>query len=184
MKKAGKSGQVSGYEETLICPNLNQAEQRTLQTGLQSASAFTVRRCQILLSSAQHKTTRQIADELHCSDQYVCETIKAFGRKGLSCLQKKSHARHDDQRPFDEAGLVRLQELIRLSPLTLGHDTSVWTLALLAEACQMEGLSRWSVNEDSVRRALKSVGIRWRQAKRWIRSPDPHYDHKKKDETS
>jgi transposase len=171
-------------KKPLFVRTLTKAEQSTLQTGLQSSSAFSVRRCQILLSSAQHKRARQIAAELHCSDQCVREALKAFRREGLTCLQEKSHARHDDQRPFDEAGLVRLQELIRLSPRTFEHDTSVWTLALLAETCQTEGLSRRSVNEDSVRRALKSVGIQWRQAKRWIRSPDPHYDHKKKDATS
>jgi len=171
-------------KKPLFVRTLTKEEQSTLQTGLQSAAAFTVRRCQILLSSAQKKTARQIADELHCRDQCVREAIKAFDREGLACLPEKSHARHDDQRPFDAAGLARLQEIIRLSPRTFGHETSVWTLALLAETCEAEGISRRSVNEDSVRRALKSVGIRWRQAKHWLRSPDPHYDHKKKDGTS
>lgn len=171
-------------KKPLFVRKLTKQERSTLQTGLQSAMAFTVRRCQILLSSAQKKTAGQIATELHCSDQCVREAIKAFEREGLACLQAKSHARHDDQRPFDEAGLVRLQEIIRLSPRTFGHESSVWTLALLAETCQAEGISRRSVNEDSVSRALKKVGVRWRQAKKWIRSPDPHYEHKKKDGTS
>ena len=163
---------------------LSKEEKSTLQTGLQSAVAFTVRRCQILLSSAQKKTARQIANDLHCSDQCVREALKAFEREGLACLQEKSHARHDDQCPFEEVGLVRLQEIIRLSPRTFGHETSLWTLALLAETCVAESISRRPVNEDSVRRALKSVGIQWRRAKHWIHSPDPHYDHKKKDVTT
>lgn len=171
-------------KKPLFVRPLTKDETSTLQKGLQSASAFTIRRCQILLSSAQTKTARQIANDLHCSDQCVREAIKAFEQVGLACLAEKSHARHDDQRPFDQVGLVRLQELIRLSPRTFGHDTSLWTLALLAETCGAEGISRRSVNEDSVRRALKRGGIRWRQAKQWIHSPDPHYDHKKKDATS
>jgi transposase len=171
-------------KKPIFVRTLSKEEKSTLQTGLQSAVAFTVRRCQILLSSAQKKTARQIAGDLHCSDQCVRETLKAFEREGLACLQEKSHARHDDQRPFDEAGLVRLEEIIRLSPRTFGHETSLWTLALLAETCVAEGISRRPVNEDSVRRALKSVGIQWRRAKHWLHSPDPHYDHKKKDVTT
>jgi transposase len=169
-------------KKPLFVRELSEEEKSTLQQELQSSSAFTVRRCQILLSSAQRKTARQIAQELHCSDQCVRNAIYAFHAEGLACLREKSHARHDDQRPFDEAGLERLQEIIRMTPRALGHDTSLWTLALLAETCWQAGISRRPVSVDSVRRALKSVGIQWRRAKQWGRSPDPHYDHKKKDE--
>jgi transposase len=133
------------------------------------------------LSSAQKKKASQIAQQLHCSDQCVREAIQAFEQEGLSCLREKSHARHDDQRPFDEAGLERLQEIIRLSPRRFGHDTSVWTLPLLAETCWAEKISRRQLSGESVSRALKTVGIQWRRAKQWRHSPDPHYDHKKKD---
>jgi len=160
---------------------LSETEKRELEQGLHSSAAFTVRRCQILLSSAQRKTAQQIATELHVSDQCVREAIHAFGNEGLACLREKSHARHDDQRPFDDAGLAQLQEIMRQTPRVFGHDTSLWTLNLLAETCWQEKISRRPVNVDSVRGALKSVGIQWRRAKRWIRSPDPHYAHKKND---
>jgi DNA-binding GntR family transcriptional regulator len=74
-----------------------------------------------LLSSAQKKTAQQIATELHISDQCVREAIHAFENEGLACLQEESHARHDDQRPFDEACLERLQEVIRQTPRSFGH---------------------------------------------------------------
>jgi transposase len=166
-------------KQPIFVRELSETEKNQLEQGLQSSAAFTVRRCQILLSSAQHKTAQQIAEELHISDQCAREAIHAFEREGLACLQEKSHARHDDQRPFDQVGLARLQEIIRLSPRTLGHDSSVWTLALLAETCWAERISRRPVSAESVGRALKSVGIQWRRAKRWIRSPDLHYEHKK-----
>ena len=166
-------------KQLLFVRELSDIEKNRLEQGLQSSAAFTVRRCQILLSSAQKKSAQQIAEELHISDQCVREAIHAFESEGLSCLQEKSHARHDDQRPFDEAGLARLQEIIRRSPRTFGHDSSVWTLAWLAETCWTERISRRPVSGDSVGRALKKVGIQWRRAKRWIRSPDPHYEHKK-----
>jgi hypothetical protein len=168
----------------LYVRDLSKTEKIKLEQGLQSASAFTVRRCQILLSSAQKKTATQISGELHCSDQSVRNAIHAFDADGLACLQPKSHARHDDQCPFDETGLKRLQEIIRMTPRAFGQDTSLWTLELLAETCWQEKISRRPVSVDGLRRALKSVGVQWRRAKKWIRSPDPHYQHRKKDEIS
>jgi transposase len=163
---------------------LTQEEQGTLQKGLRSSSAFTVRRCQIILSSAQGRTSCQIAAQLHCSDQAVRNAIRAFEQEGLSCLKEKSHARHDQQSAFDEAGQDRLREIIRLSPRALGHESSLWTLDMLAESCWQEGLVSRPVSGDNVGYVLRQMGISWRRAKHWIRSPDGHYAHRKKDETS
>jgi transposase len=163
---------------------LTEQERRTLEKGLRSSSAFTVRHCQMLLSSADGKRANQIAAELHCTGQAVREAIHAFEEEGLACLQEKSHARQDQQSGFDEAGRERLRKLIRLSPREFGHETSVWTLALLAETCLREGIASRPVNGDNVGYVLREMGIDWRRAKHRIRSPDGHYEHRKKDETS
>lgn len=163
---------------------LTEQERRTLEQGLRSSSAFTVRRCQMLLSSAAGKTANQIAVELHCSGQGVREVIHAFEREGVGCLQEKSHARREPQSAFDEAGRDRLREAIRQSPRQFGHETSVWTLALLAETCEREGIASRSVSADNVGSVLREMGIDWRRAKDRIRSPDGHYAHRKKDETN
>ena len=164
--------------------NLTEEEDRALRKGLYSSSAFSVRRCQILLSSAERKTPSQIAVELHCSDQTVRDAIHAFSRERLACLDAKSHARHDQQSAFDEASREQLRELIRLSPRQFGYETSVWTLTLLAEACEAQGVASRPVNRDNVGYVLRDMGIDWRRAKRWIRSPDERYEHRKKDATS
>ena len=164
--------------------DLTAEEKHRLEKGLQSSSAFTVRRCQILLSSVEKKTAGQIGAELHCSDQVVRNALRAFEREGLDCLQEKSHARHDQQSGFDEAGLARLKEMIRLSPRAFEHETSVWTLDLLGKTCWQQGISSRPVTGEAVGRALKRIGISWRRAKRWIRSPDQHYVHRKKDGTN
>jgi hypothetical protein len=163
---------------------LTEQERRALEKGLRSSFAFTVRRCQILLSSAAGKTANKIGAELHGSGQAVREAIHAFEEEDLACLQEKSHARQKQQSAFDEAGRERLRKLIRLSPRECGHETSVWTLALLAETCQREGISSRPVNGDNVGYVLRQMGIEWRRAKHRIRSPDAHYEHRKKDETN
>jgi transposase len=163
---------------------LTDEERRTLESELHSSSAFAVRRCQVLLSSAAGKTANQIGTELHCSGQAVRKAIHAFKEEGLACLQEKSHARQDEQSAFDAAGRERLRELIRLSPRQFGHETSVWTLALLAKTCQEEETVWRPANADNVGYVLRDMGIEWRRAKHWVRSPDVHYEHRKKDETS
>mgnify|MGYP001815901706 FL=1 len=109
--------------------------------------------------------------------------IRAFDQEGLACLVEKSHARHDQVPMIDEVGCTRLLELVRLSPRTFGHDTSVWTRPLLAQQLHQEGHTASEVSATSISNALGRVGISWRRAKQWIHSPDPHYDHRKKDET-
>lgn len=163
---------------------LTEAERRTLEKGLRSSSAFTIRRCQILLSSAEGKTPNQIAAELHYSGQAVRNAIHAFEREGPACLTEKSHARHDQQSAFDEAKREQLREIIRLSPRQFGHEASVWTLALLAETCWSEGVASRPVKGHNVSPVLREMGIDWRRAKHRIRSPDEHYVHRKKDETN
>ena len=159
-------------------------EKRQLEQSLQSPSAFTVRRCQILLKSSQGQKSQEIAKALLCSDQTVRQAIHAFAQEGLACLDEKSHARHDEQALLNEAGRERLCELIRLSPRTLNHETSVWNRTLLAQQLHQEGYTPRPVSVTVITHVLRQRGITWRRAKHWIRSSDVHYEHRKKDETS
>src|SRR5215471_17194950 len=81
-------------------------ERATLETGLRSASAFTVRRCQILLASAERQPTTTIARELRCTDQTVRNTIHAFHQRGLAVLQPLS-SRRIPRRRFSPLGSAR-----------------------------------------------------------------------------
>src|SRR5712691_6438453 len=69
-------------------------ERATLETGLRSPSAFTVRRCQIRLASAERQPTTTIARDLRCTDQTVRHTIHAFHQRGLAVLQPLSSRPH------------------------------------------------------------------------------------------
>lgn len=162
--------------------HLTEQEKEIVEKGLQSSSAFTVRRSQIILKSANSQSASQIAKELHCTGQTVRNAIRAYQLEGVECLQEKSHARHDQQAYINEAGLDRLKEIIRLSPRTFGYETSLWTRELLAQVLYQEGHSRQQVSPSTITEALQRVGISWRRAKKWIRSPDPAYRRRKKDE--
>lgn len=168
----------------LYVRKLTTEEITSLEQGLRSPSAFTVRRSQILLKSHAGQKAQTIAAALHCSDQTVREAIRAFGEEGLACLVEKSHARHDQAPLIDAAGQQRLSELVRLSPRQFGYGRSLWTRTLLAQQLQQEGHTERVMSDSSISNALQRAGIQWQRAKQWLRSPDPNYAGRKKDGTS
>jgi transposase len=167
---------------TLYARKLTEQERHELEQGLRSRVDFTVRRCQILLMSADDRLNpQQIADRLRCSDQTVRRTIHAFDEVGMESLKPRSRARKDDQRAMDDQGRARLKEIIRMSPRSLGYETSLWTLELLAEVSFKEGLTSWQVSADTMSRTVRDIGVNWQRAKQHINSPDPAYAVKKSD---
>ncbi len=164
----------------LFVPPLTDAQRQSLQHGLRSAAAFTVRRCQIVLASADRQPPSAIAGRLGCTAATVRNAINAFTRDGLDALQEKSSRPHS-ARPFlDERHADALKDLLHHSPRLFGKPTSLWTLDLVAELCHTRGWTPRPLCGEAIRVALKRLHIRWRRAKHWITSPDPDYARKKK----
>jgi transposase len=154
-------------------------ERAPLETGLRSPSAFTVRRCQILLARAAGQSTTTIARHLHCTDQTVRNAIHTFHQRGLAVLQPQSSRPHTLATIFDAAACESLRALLHQSPRTFGKPTSRWTLALAAEVSFAQGLTPRLVSDEAIRLALRRLGVAWMRAKPWITSPDPAYLQKK-----
>jgi transposase len=159
---------------------LTAAERQQLQAQLRSADAFTVRRCQILLASANGLRPPAIARNLACAVGTAHHAIHAFNREGLACLKEKS-SRPRSARPFlDDRYTEALKDLLHHSPRWFDQPTSLWTLDRVAAVCYARGWTPRQLTGEAIRVALKRLGIRWRRAKRWITSPDPAYARKKK----
>jgi len=168
----------------LYARELTEAERESLRQNLKSSDGFSVRRAHmLLLSTDEGLKVEEIGRRVGCRGQAVREAIHAFHAEGVSCLHRKSRARKDDQRALDDRVCERLKELIYLSPRTLGYETSLWTLELLAEVSHREGLTDHVVHPDTISATLQRMGIQWKRAKHWIHSPDPHYAVKKNDAT-
>jgi transposase len=163
----------------LYVRSLTDAERDALKAGLRSSDAFTLRRSQIVLSSARGETPPVIARQLGWASQTVRNTIHAFNERGLDALQERSHRNHTITTTFDATGLERLHALAHRSPRDFGHPTSVWTLDLLAEESFQQGLTDRRVSDETIRTAIKRLGKSWKRAKHWITSPDPEYARKK-----
>ena len=159
---------------------LSDAERETLEAGLRSPDAFTLRRCQILLASADGHNAYQIARNLGCNPQTARNAIHKFNEEGLEeALRRGSNRPHRVHRTFDEKGMEALREMLHRSPREFGKDSSLWTLAMAAEVSFEESLTKERVSGETIRATLARMGVRWQRAKRWITSPDPLYARKK-----
>jgi len=159
---------------------LSPTEQAGIEAGLRASDAFTLRRSQILLTSSQEQRPKEIARNLGCATQTVRNAIHAFEQKGLDCLKPESSRPKTVQAQFDRAKCEALRALVHQSPRTFGKATSCWTLELAAVVCFEQGLTVNQVSIETIRLALKRLGVRWQRAKLWITSPDPAYARKKK----
>lgn len=158
---------------------LTDEERNQLQAGLRSRESFTLRRCQILLASAERMKAQAIAALVGCSDQTVRDVIRAFESRGLDCLKERSHRTHTPKAILDEEGIEQLKEVLHQSPRCFHKPRSVWTLGLLAEVAFERGLTPHRVSDECIRETLLRADIRWKRARRWITSPDPQYARKK-----
>src|SRR5947207_8006581 len=149
---------------------LTEQEQAELEAGRRSPQGFTVRRSQMLLASAQGKSTTTIARLIGCSDQTVRNAISDFHERGLAALQPKSSHPHTTHEVFDEQGRERLRALLHQSPRSFGKDTSIWTLQLAAEVSFTPGIASRPISGETIRNAhthqLKVPPPHWRLASR------------------
>jgi transposase len=154
------------------------AERARLEAGLRAPSAFTVRRAQIVLASADGGRPRAIARDLRCAVQTVRNGIRAFNAGGLAALTAGSSRPRSAAPVLGAAELERLRAILHRPPRAFGHARSTWTLDLLAQAAHGQGLSPTVLSGETIRQALRRLGVGWKRAKRWLTSPDPAYAQK------
>lgn len=162
---------------------LSDRERKRLEEGLRSPDAFVLRRCQILLLSSRGHIAREIAESIGCDGETVRDVIKGFNARGLEVLKRGSSRPRTIHAAFGERDAERLKNLLHQSPRNFGKPTSLWTLDLAAEVSFAEGLSAERVTGETIRATISRLGVKWKRAKKWISSPDPAYERKKKPET-
>jgi len=164
----------------LFVRELSGVERRALRSGLRRREAFTLRRAQILLASAEGQRPARIALRLGCAVGTVHNAIRAFASEGIDCLTEKKHGPKDARPILDEAKNDPLKGILHQSPRRFGKARGTWTLDLLAEVSFEQGLTPRRLSPEALRQAVKRLGSGWKRAKQWITSPDPAYARKKK----
>ena len=154
------------------------AERARLEAALRASDAFTVRRAQIVLSSAEGRPPRVIARDLRCAVPTVRNGVRASNAVGLAALTAGSSRPKSSAPVLGEAERERLRAILHQPPRAFGHAKSTWTLDLLARVAHQQGLSPTVLSGETVRQALLRLGVGWRRAERWLTSPDPAYAQK------
>lgn len=162
---------------------LTAAERGRLRAGLRSPNAFTLRRCQILLASADSYKPSRIAASVGCATQTVRNTLRAFGAEGLACLKAKPKTPKTTHPVWPKERDDDLKVLLHQSPRTHGQPTSLWTLDRVARVCFDKGWTHRVLSGEAIRLTLMRLAVCWKRAKHWITSPDPEYARKKNSAT-
>ena len=166
---------IGRMKPPLFVRPLTDEERAALRAGLRSPDAFTLHRCQVVLANVEGLRPTQISVRFGCASQSVRIAIRAFAAEGLGCLREKSHWAKSVRPELDDAGRERLRAVLNRSPRDFGKLTSLWTLDLAAEVAYAEGITARPVSDETIRQALKRLGVGWKRAKAWITSPDPAY---------
>lgn len=158
---------------------LEPEERLALEASLSSGDAFVLRRCQIVLGSADRESVPVLAKRVGRTERNVHAVLDAFEARGLDSLRRRSSRPHTIHAAFPPAQAESLKALLHQSPRTFDKPTSLWTLDLVAEVSHEQGLTPERVTGETVRATLVRLGIKWQRAKDWITSPDPEYARKK-----
>jgi len=163
----------------LYIRHVTDEERAALAAGLHSHEAFTVRRCQIVLASAERQKPSAIAKTLRCAPQTVRNVLHAFAARGLACVRRGSNVPVTVEPVLNAAKREQVRAILHQSPRTFGQSVSVWSLRRLAEVCHEQGLSETTLSCPTMLDAIVRLGVSWQRAKHWIVSPDPAYARKK-----
>src|SRR5262245_11299510 len=158
---------------------LVEKEREQLRIGLRATDAFTLRRSQILLASADGQRPARIAATFGCSTQTVRDAIRAFSAEGTACLRAKAKRPKTIHAVWQRDRDGELRALLHQTPRNFGKPRSTWTLELLAEVCHERGLTARRLTGEAIRCILERLEINWKRAKLWMTSPDPNYVAKK-----
>ena len=157
----------------LYVRHVTDGERATLETGLRSHDDFPMRRCQIVLASAEGQKPSQIATTLYCAPQTVRNVIHAFDARGLACVRHGSNVPLRVEPVLNAEKREQFRAIWHQSPRTFGQPARMWTLKRLAAVCYEQGLSDTTLSGPTMLDAIVRLGGSWPRAKHGIVSPDP-----------
>src|SRR5260221_2772557 len=139
---------------------LTDEERTALRTGLRSSDGVQVRRCQMVLASADGERGPQIPALVGWDEKTGRQLLHRFNRLGRAALPfGSSRPHHPPPRAFPGERAEQVRALVHRSPRDFGHPTSVWTLELAAQVSFAPGLTPRLVTGERNRHTLLRLGI-------------------------
>jgi transposase len=137
-----------------------------------------LKRCQVILGSAQGMTVQEIAKLTLLSDYHIREVIRTFNEGGLGAVRPKKSGKANPK--FMEEEKASVAELAQVPPKVLGYPFNSWSLTKLNQAIQERGvLNGKTVSDECIRLILEKHRISYQRTKTWKESNDPDFEGKK-----
>jgi len=163
----------------LYARSLTEAEGRLVQCEIRhDRNPVYVKRCQVILASAQEMRVKEIAKLTLLSEYHIRELIRSFNRGGLSAIKPRKSKGRDPV--FTDEERAAIAEFARIPPKVLGYPFNAWSLSKLRMAVEERRiLGRKPISDESIRQILKEYGIFYQRTKIWKESRDPELNLKK-----
>lgn len=137
-----------------------------------------VKRCQVILASAQGMRVKEIAKLTLLSEYHIRELIRNFNLAGLLAIKPRKPKGRDPT--FTDEERATIAEFARIPPKVLGYPFTAWSLSKLKMAVEERKLlGRKPISDESIRQILEEYGISYQRTKTWKESQDLEFDLKK-----
>ena len=137
-----------------------------------------MKRCQVVLSSAQGMTVQEIAKMTLLSEYHTREIIRTFNSGGLASIRPKKPGKGNPK--FTEEERSTVAEFAQIPPKVLGYPFNSWSLSKLKEAIEERKIVNGkTISDESIRQILEEYGISYQRTKTWKESNDPQFEIKK-----
>lgn len=155
--------------------SLSAQERKALERAVRRARGVRQwRRYQAVLLLAEGKPVALVAGVLRASVAGVYNWAARWREAGLVGLQEGLHPGRG--RHFDATGEQWLDALLASDPQAHGYQATGWTVPLL---CREAARAGYHVSAQTLRRAIRRLGWRWKRPKYVLGRPDPDYAEKK-----
>jgi len=127
----------------------------------------------VALVAAGHRPG-EVAAALGVALSSVYNWLAAWRRAGLAGLAEGAHP--GMARRFGAAGERWLDATLASDPQARGYASTGWTVPLLQREAAQAG---YAASAQTLRRAIRRLGWRWKRPKYVLGRPDPDYTQKK-----
>ncbi len=173
--KTGKSEKSRKPNASVFVRELTREERITLKKLTKSNDSFKRDRAKILLLSSEKEPSKQIAEITNCEVRKVRNAINIFNEKGIEAL-KRGKAKGASLKFTDEQK-AKMLKVASTEPIKLGLHFTTWSLSKLCDYYLKESIVQ-SISLESIRRLLKSEGMKIKKSKRFQYSNDEEFDKK------
>jgi transposase len=138
-----------------------------------------MRRCQVILLSAQGMSVQEISKMTLLSEYHARELIRTFNDGGLTALRPKKPGKSNPK--FTEEERASIAEFAQIPPRVLGYPFTSWSLSKLKEAIEERKIINHgkTISDESIRLILEEYAISYQRTKTWKESKDPDFEIKK-----